>query len=239
MPADLFRPDLQTTPVRRRASLLPLSIAVHVVVIGAAVLGPLVADTELPTPAPVRFGSEFVRVTPDLPPPPVVALKPPPSTSAHTTSPDKPPIEAPAEIKPETAIERFGNSSPGIDEGDGSLLGIDGSVGAPVAALPPPPPSKPSGPLRVGGQIEAPRRLRSVAPVYPVIAQQARVQGEVVIEAVIGEDGRVRETRVVTGKPMLVGAALDAVKQWTFTPTKLNGEPVAVVMTVTVVFQLN
>jgi protein TonB len=64
------------------------------------------------------------------------------------------------------------------------------------------------------------------------------VEGEVEIEAVIGEDGRVREARVTRGKPLLDDAALAAVRQWAFTPTTLNGEPVAVIMTVTVVFTL-
>lgn len=64
------------------------------------------------------------------------------------------------------------------------------------------------------------------------------MEGEVTIEAVIGEDGRVREVRVTRGKPLLNDAALAAVRQWTFTPTTLNGEPVAVIMTVTVVFTL-
>ena len=89
-------------------------------------------------------------------------------------------------------------------------------------------------PVPVGGKIQPPRRLVSVAPVYPSIAQQARVQGEVEIEALIGEDGKVRNAKVIQGKRLLNEAALTAVRQWVFTPTRLNGEPVAVIMTVTV-----
>ena len=94
-------------------------------------------------------------------------------------------------------------------------------------------------PVRPGGNIQPPRRIVSVAPVYPTIAQQARVQGTVTIEAVIGEDGKVRNAKVIQGKALLNDAALTAVRQWVFTPTRLNGEPVAVIMTVTVVFSLN
>ena len=74
------------------------------------------------------------------------------------------------------------------------------AVGPPVAALPPPPPVE-RKPMQVGGQIQPPRRIVTVAPVYPTFAQQARVEGEVTIEALIGEDGKVRNAKVIQGKP--------------------------------------
>jgi len=236
MPAELFQSDLPSTPVRRRASLLPVSVATHLIVIAAVVIGPLVAPGELPEPArPLLYAVTAV----DLPAPPPVRRLPPPSGPAATTSPDKAPIEAPNEIPPDREIEptSFGPTVDG-ENLPGVPHGVDGGVTLPQPQPYEPPPPKPTGPVPVGGQIEAPRRLRSIAPVYPPIAQQARVEGEVAIEAVIGEDGRVREARVVRGKPLLNDAALEAVKQWTFTPTRLNGQPVAVIMTVTVVFTL-
>ena len=75
-------------------------------------------------------------------------------------------------------------------------------------------------------------------PVYPSIAQSARVQGVVIVEATIGPDGRVSDARVLRSIPLLDQAALDAVRQWVFTPTLLNGVPVPVIMTVTVNFTL-
>ena len=78
-----------------------------------------------------------------------------------------------------------------------------------------------------------------MSPVYPSIAQSARVQGVVIIEATIGPDGTVQNTRLLRSIPLLDQAAIDAVKQWVFTPTLLNGQPVPVIMTVTVQFQLN
>ena len=99
----------------------------------------------------------------------------------------------------------------------------------------PPPPQKP---LRVGGEILPPRKVHDVAPRYPAIAQQARVQGIVIIEAVIGADGRVQSARSLKPMPLLEDAAIEAVRQWVFTPTKLNGVAVPVVMTVTVDFRL-
>ena len=80
--------------------------------------------------------------------------------------------------------------------------------------------------------------MRDVRPVYPPIAQSARVSGMVIIEATIGADGRVKDAKVLRSIPLLDQAALDAVKQWTFTPTLLNGVPVPVIMTVTVNFTL-
>ena len=90
--------------------------------------------------------------------------------------------------------------------------------------------------VRVGGQVRPPIRLNEVAPVYPAIAQSARVQGDVVIEATIDEEGKVADARVVKSVPMLDQAALDAVRQWQYRPSLLNGVPTAVITTVTVKF---
>lgn len=90
--------------------------------------------------------------------------------------------------------------------------------------------------IHVGGQVRPPVRIKEVAPVYPAIAQSARVQGDVVIEATIDEEGKVADARVVKSVPLLDQAALDAVRQWEYQPSLLNGVPTAVVMTVTVKF---
>jgi protein TonB len=92
--------------------------------------------------------------------------------------------------------------------------------------------------VRVGGNIRAPQKTRHVNPTYPPIAQSARVQGIVIIEATIGPNGRVQEAKVLRSIPLLDQSALDAVRQWEFTPTLLNGVPVPVIMTVTVQFTL-
>lgn len=235
MPAELFRSELPATPIRRRASVLPVSIAAHVVAIAAVVIAPIFATAELPEP-PRPLHYETVDVI--LPPPPPVS--PVPRGPAPTSDPGKAPTEAPPELLPEPAIAPTGHDAgPVVDGGfEPGMAGIDGGLTTRVVEPLPPPPAVPTGPVKVGGQIKPPRRLVNVAPVYPSLAQQARVEGEVEIEAVIGEDGRVREARVTRGKPLLNDAALTAVRQWTFTPTTLNDRPVAVVMTVTVVFTL-
>jgi|KBSMisStaDraftv2_1062788.scaffolds.fasta_scaffold05879_4 TonB family protein len=93
-------------------------------------------------------------------------------------------------------------------------------------------------PVRVGGPVSPPKKTKDVRAVYPPIAQSARVQGVVILEVTIGIDGRVQDAKVLRSIPMLDAAALDAVKQWEFTPTMLNGAPVPVMMTVTVNFTL-
>ena len=90
----------------------------------------------------------------------------------------------------------------------------------------------------MGGNISPPAKTRNVDPVYPRVAQSARVSGVVILEAVIGADGRVTEVKVLRSVALLDDAAIAAVRQWEYTPTMLNGSPVPVIMTVTVNFQL-
>ena len=130
-------------------------------------------------------------------------------------------------VVPLAAAAQQGGAPPG---------GVVGGVVGGLPGAPPPPPQ--SAPVRVGGAIKQPVKTKNVPPVYPAIAQTARVQGVVIMEAVIGPDGHVTETRVLRSIPLLDQAAVDAVKQWEFTPTLLNGVAVPVIMTVTVQFTL-
>lgn len=116
-------------------------------------------------------------------------------------------------------------------------------AGSPRAGTaPPPPPPAPwnaaEGALRVGGTIKPPTKIRHVNPMYPPDARDAKVQGVVILETRIEPDGRVGDVRVLRSVPMLDQAAMDAVRQWEFTPTLMNGEPVPIIMTVTVNFTL-
>jgi periplasmic protein TonB len=108
----------------------------------------------------------------------------------------------------------------------------------PVATHAAPAPEAPRT-VRVGGSILEPRKLKNVSPVYPATAKQARVQGIVILECTIGADGRVKDVKVLRSVELLDAAAVDAVRQWVYTPTLLNGVPVSVIMTVTVNFKLS
>jgi protein TonB len=113
-----------------------------------------------------------------------------------------------------------------------------GIIGSNGPALPSPP--KSSGPTRIkqGGIVTAASILSQTRPVYPTLARQARIQGNVVLHAIIDKDGKVAQLEVMSGHPLLVQAALDAVKQWRYKPTLLNGDPVEVDTTITVTFTM-
>ena len=80
--------------------------------------------------------------------------------------------------------------------------------------------------------------LQEIKPLYPPLARQARIQGNVILHAIIDKEGKVAELQVVSGHPLLVQSALDAVRQWRYKPTLLNGDPVEVDTTITVTFTM-
>jgi len=144
---------------------------------------------------------------------------------------------------PQLLAERGrGGASVGVIGGvrGGVIGGVVGGIPAPPPPPPPPPPPGwGQGAIRVGADVLAPSKTKNVTPEYPAIAQSARVQGVVIMEAIIGPDGHVQDARILRSIPLLDQAALDALKQWEFTPTLLNGAPVPVIMTVTVQFSLS
>jgi TonB family protein len=113
--------------------------------------------------------------------------------------------------------------------------GEDGSLQADVRiATPGAVPAR----IRVGGNVQGANVVKTVPPVYPPLARQARIQGKVILDAVIGKDGKVQNATAVSGHALLIQAALDAVRQWEYRPTLLNGEPVEVSTQVEVTFAL-
>jgi TonB family protein len=103
----------------------------------------------------------------------------------------------------------------------------------------PPPPPEEEGPIRVGGQLKEPRKIKQVDPVYPEIARRARVSGAVILEVIVDKQGNPRDIKVLRGLSMgLTEAAVEAVKQWKWEPSTLNGKPVEVIVIVTVNFRL-
>jgi protein TonB len=126
----------------------------------------------------------------------------------------------------------------------GVLGGIIGSV--PSAAPPPPPPpekkvEKPATPqrIKIGGAVQQAKLVRQPHPVYPPLAKQARISGVVKLSAIISKDGTIQKLEVISGHPLLVPSALEAVKQWVYQPTLLNGEPVEVQTQIDVNFTLS
>jgi protein TonB len=122
----------------------------------------------------------------------------------------------------------------------GALGGVLGGIGGP----PPPPPEvkevkKETQRLRVGGNVQAANLIKKIAPPYPPLAKQARIQGTVRFNATISKEGTIQNLTLVSGHPLLVPAATEAVKQWIYKPTLLNGEAVEVLTTIDVNFTLS
>jgi len=130
-------------------------------------------------------------------------------------------------------------------EGIGVSTGLtDGTRGMPGSLIPtepiyppplPPPPKR--TPVRIG-VLEPSKCIFQVDPVFPRLARIAGISGAVILEAIIDEEGNISEIKILSGHPLLRDAAVEAVRQWKYSPTILNGEPVPVVATVTIVFKL-
>jgi periplasmic protein TonB len=222
-----------------RPSFTIVSIGVHTVIVAAACIAQLLAVGSLPDPhAPLTFaGAMPIRVV-DIPlpaPRPSASSIPSSSSSALAAAPLDAPNEIGAERSPEQGSANVSDTI-GVERGLSSIDGF-GVVEAIEKVLPPAAP-RPQSPVRLHAGMQPPRKLVHVDPLYPQIAQSARIEGTVILETVIGVDGHVTSVRVLRSIPLLDQAAMDAVKGWSFTPTLLNGTPVPVAMTVTVRFAL-
>jgi protein TonB len=227
----------------QQSKTLPVSLLLHAIAAIAIVLVPILGADVLPEPASAVKAFFVEPMAAPAPPPP----PPPPAPRAATAPKPRPvpvqqtntftaPVEVPEEIRPEEGLDLGveGGVAGGVE---GGVPG--GVVGGVVGGLPDAPPPPQQTAVRVGGQIKEPKKLKTVSPVYPDIAKQARVQGVVILECTISPQGKVTDVKVLRGIPLLDQAAVDAVKQWVYTPTLLNGVPVPVIMTVTVNFKLS
>ena len=221
----------------RRSSTV-ISIVVHAIVVAAACVAQLVAVGPLP-PVPQEpissVGVIPIRVV-DIP------LPAPQRTARGGAAVDasrlaSAPVDAPDSVTAETPPGCKAcpiTDAIGVEHGIGSSAGF-GVVDV-IPAAPPPPP--PQAPIRLHAGMQPPRKLTHVDPLYPRVAQMSRVEGTVILEAVIDVNGAVASVRVLRSIPLLDQAAVDAVRGWRFTPTLLNGVPVPVALTVTVRFEL-
>jgi protein TonB len=220
-----------------RRSFTIVSIVLHTIVVGALCIAQLLAIGELPNPrTPLTFEGAIPARVIDLP------LPPPQQRVSHGRTPNASalgdaPIVAPNDITPEP--DRPGSPA-GAPIGE---VGITSNTGfgtvVTIHPAPPPPPPPPPTPVRLNGGMQPPRKIVHVDPVYPRVAQQARIEGTVILETVIDVNGHVTSVRVLRSIPLLDQAAIEAVRGWTFTPTLLNGVPVPIALTVTVRFALS
>jgi len=221
-----------------------ISTIVQVSFLVVLILIPLIYTQALP-----KAMLTTLLVAPPPPPPP----PPPPAAAPTVVRPvarllNQGVLTQPKAIPKQVAVFKEAELPPeatgvagGLDLGGGGLLGgiAGGATGAaPPPPPPPPPPVKPTGPIKVGGNVQEAMVIARPNPVYPPLARQARIQGNVVLHAIIDKDGKVSELQVISGHPLLVQSALEAVKNWRYRPTQLNGEAVEVDTTITVSFVL-
>ena len=219
-----------------RWTMLPVSVVAHVVALTLCIVVPLDGGIELPDAWPSSV-SAYISASAVPPPPPDLVARPQLSATPSSAAPITPPEGISEEVtlpSPGPAVEGSIPGMPGAVSGIGRGMLLETEV-APVAL-----PSTPAPPaiVRAGGVIREPRKIVNVQPIYPEYARAAGIQGVVIIEATIDEQGAVMDARILRSRPLLDAAALAAVKQWRYTPTLLNGVPVRVLMTVTINFSL-
>ena len=228
-----------------------ISLVVHAAILILLVLVPLYFTQGLDLQ---RFNLTFLVA----PMPPAAAPPPPQAAAAVRTVRATPKNFVPGKLTAPSFIPRavvtasgelheeaFAGVPGGVPGGlpGGQLGGTLGGVLGGLPVLPPPGATStdqgPRSPVRVGGNVKPPRLLFGPMPDYPSLARQARIEGEVLIDAIIDEHGNVIEERVVSGHPLLIPAALKAASRRKYEPTILDGIPVAVDLHIVITFRVN
>jgi periplasmic protein TonB len=249
----MFEQSFVSDGKTRRSWTVVLALAGQVLLIGALLAIPLFFVQSLPL---AQFQSVLLAPPPPPPPPP----PPAPVHIARATHSTPRTFHMSDLVAPKTVPKQVASVNdlkelPPPSEVAGVVGGVPGGVpggvlggvigGVPSIAPPPPPPkaepSKPAGPTRVrmGGNVQEAKLVHEVEPDYPMLARQARIQGVVRLQAIIAKDGSVQNLSLLSGQPLLVPAAISAVRQWVYKPTYLNGVPVEVLTEVDVKFSLS
>jgi protein TonB len=215
------------------------SFAVQILLGGTVILISLIYTEALPRQRLISL------LQAPAPPQVAVALQAVASSARQTSEFDHNVLQLPREIPKSIAIMRDQAPPPG------NAVGVVGDVpgGLPVESASGVPEILPSAPVllrapaarkvRVSSGVAQGLLIRKVEPQYPSLARQARIQGMVVLQALIGKNGSVQNLRVISGHPMLIQSAVDAVKQWRYKPYYLNGEPIEVETQINVNFTLS
>jgi protein TonB len=245
-----------------RSSKWGVALLIQAVLLGVIVVVPLVYLDVLPANQMVSILIAPPPPSPPPPPAPAPAFKVPP----HHAAPEIRKFDLTALVTPTSVAKQVPviedvpepaatstTASAGVIGGvaggvaGGQAGGVLGSIMNSPTPAPPPPPAKPvtaiappaPGVIHIGGNVEAAKLISAPEPAYPQVAKQARVQGTVELKAVIGKDGKVQQLQVASGTPLLVEAAVEAVKRWVYSPTILNGVPVDVATEIEVTFRLS
>ena len=242
----MFEEMVVSSPKNKKTSkpwTVVVSMIVQIFFVVVLILIPLIYTEALPK---AMLSSILLAPPPPPPPPPppaavqVVKIKPmvrlmdAGKLVAPKAIPKDINIIKEEELPPDAGMQGIAGGVPGGVAG-GSMGGVLGGV---IGVKAPPPPKVTPKRVMVGGNVQAARLVNKVQPLYPPLARQTRISGTVKLHAIIGKDGSVQQLVMVSGHPLLVQAALDAVKQWRYQPTLLNGEPVEVDTEIDVIFSL-
>jgi periplasmic protein TonB len=238
---DLVVSGANTSKTHKSWTVL-VSTIIQATLLGILILIPLIYTEALPKGMLTTF---IVPPPPPPPPPPPAAIQRIVKPVVHIIKNGQ--MMAPTVIPKKIEMIKEDPTPPDVGVSNGVVGGVAGGSGGGVlggiiggagGGPPPPPPPKSNKPLRVGGAVIAANLIRQVTPVYPPIAKTAHISGTVVLHAIISKDGTIEQLEYISGPPLLMKNAMDAVRQWRYRPTMLNGEPVEVDTTVSVVFTL-
>ena len=246
----MFDPILSENTARTRR---PLAVAVsfggQVLVVGLTVLFPILRPEGILPARMLRVITAPLGISREPEPPKQRSMARATLVRATAHPFREPVLRQPAnvpaviltEVNEPPAALSAGTGGPVIPGASDGVPWGTGTGASPMPKLPPPKPVQAAAPtprLRVGGVVQAAKIVRQVTPVYPQPARMSRISGTVRIEAVIGRDGIIQSLQVMSGHPWLAQAALEAVRQWVYRPTLLNGEPVEVLTQIEVNFKL-
>ncbi len=245
----MFEDLVECSPIPKKTNkpwTVVVSMVIQIAVVIVFILIPLIYTEALPR---ALMATLLVAPPPPPPPPPppaaqIVKVKP----TVHLMQAGKliTPKAIPKDVKiikeeaepPDVGFSAVGGVPGGMPGGSaGGVIG--GVIGGVTGSNLPPPPKPTQQRIRQGGNVTAAKIINRTQPVYPPLARQTRIFGTVKLHAIIAKDGTIQQLEVVSGHPLLVQAALDAVRQWRYQPTTLNGEPVEVDTTIDVIFSLN
>jgi periplasmic protein TonB len=223
-----------------KRATMPIAYMFEALLISVILIYPLMYTQTLP-----QAQLMTMLMAPPPPPPPPPPAAPAPKVVIHKVSMEdllKAPTVIPKtiqQVRDQPAPPQSAGVVGGVPGGvpGGSMGGV---IGGMIGAPPPPPPPKPATPKRItiGGQVEQAKCIFEPQPEYPQIAKMARVQGTVRLAAIISESGTIQELHAISGPPLLINAAMEAVRRWRYQPTLLNGEPVQVDTEIDVNFTL-
>ena len=231
----------------KKTGAMAASLSMQTLLVGILIALPLIYSDRLPDV------HQWIPLSLPLPPPPPLPqhAQTAASSSASRSALAPARIFTPRHIADLSQIPEIAFVEAPPTFATGADNGVPGGTGVPSAlsqlfreSIPPPKPrvadapAIPAKPIVVGGDVQTAKLLKRVVPAYPPLARQARVTGTVQLLGVIAKDGTIQQLQVVSGHPLLVKAALDAVRQWVYRPTLLNGQAVEVIAPIDVIFTL-